>query len=208
MSARAIIDETLRLSGWGNLDDLETAKWLDVQPDFRTSHYLDGFAHADKKFHFKVDWPNVPAPRKVDWGTAHLPPSLPGHWDVNEKTDAAHPFKLATSPSRGYLNSTFNELPSSQKREGKPRAKIHPEDMAALGFADGQRIRMGNARGEIVLAAESYAGVLRGVVIVESIQPNDAFADGCGINTLTSAHQSAPFGGTAYHDNHIWIRKE
>ena len=30
--------------------------WRDLQPDFRTSHYLDGFAHADKKFHFKADW--------------------------------------------------------------------------------------------------------------------------------------------------------
>ncbi len=207
MTAREIIDATLKSSGWGNLDELEAAKWLDCQPEFRTAHYLDGFAHTDGKFHFKVDWPNVPAPRKHDFGASHLPPSLPDHWDVNEKADDKHPFKLATSPSRGYLNSTFNELPSSLKREGAPRAKIHPDDMGGLGLANGERIRMGNERGEIVLLAEAFAGVLRGVVIVESIPPNDAFEGGEGINTLTSAHQSAPFGGTAYHDNHVWIRK-
>jgi len=32
-----------------------------------------------------------------------------------------------------------------------------------------------------------FAGVRRGVVIAESIWPNDCFADGRGINTLTGA---------------------
>jgi anaerobic selenocysteine-containing dehydrogenase len=207
MSAREIIDETLKVSGWGTLEELEAEKWRDVQPEFRTAHYLDGFAHSDKRYHFKVDWPKVPAPRTIDWGSAHLPPSLPDHWPVNEIADERHPFKLATSPSRGYLNSSFNEMPSSRKREGKPRAKIHPADMARIGIAEGDRVRMGNMRGEITLTAESFEGVQEGVVIVESIPPNDDFEGGAGINTLTSAHQCAPFGGTAYHDNAVWIRR-
>jgi hypothetical protein len=45
------------------------------------------------------------------------------------------------------------------------------------------------------------------VVIVESIAPNDHFEGGEGINTLTGADQPAPFGGGAFHDNHVWIRK-
>ena len=70
--------------------------WRDIQPDFRTSHYLDGFAHADKKFHFKADWANPP------FGNAGLGPwaqmpSLPDHWTVIEEADEAHPFRLATS---------------------------------------------------------------------------------------------------------------
>lgn len=207
MSAREIIDDTLRISGWGTFEELEIAKWRDVQPDFRAAHYLDGFAHTDKRFHFKVDWPNVPAPRKVDWGASRLPPALPDHWEVNEAADERHPFKLATSPARGYLNSSFNELPSSRKREGKPRAKINPADMARIGVANGERIRMGNERGEIALIAEQFEGVLPGVVVVEGIAPNDDFEGGAGINTLTSAHQCAPFGGAAYHDTAVWIRR-
>ena len=46
-------------------------------------------------------------------------PSLPDHWAVIEEADEAHPFRLATSPSRSFLNTTFNETPSSQAREGK-----------------------------------------------------------------------------------------
>src|SRR6185503_20307825 len=83
---------------------------------------------------------------------------------------------------------------------------VHPEDLAALGIADGARVRMGNERGEITLAAEAFDGVLRGVVIVESIAPNDQFDGGWGINTLTSAVQGAPYGGAPFHDNHVWIR--
>ncbi|MEQ1613987.1 MAG: molybdopterin oxidoreductase family protein [Hyphomicrobiaceae bacterium] len=206
MTSRQLMDETLQKSGWGSLDNLAEKKWIDCQPDFDTAHYVKGFGYPDGKFRFKPDWPEVPAGRKHDWGIAHQVPRLPDHWDVNEKVDAAHPFKLATSPARNYLNSSFNEMPTSRAREGRPRAKINPADLAELGLVDGQKIRMGNGRGEIILHAEVFEGVLPGVVIVEAIPPNSQFENGEGLNTLTSAHQAAPFGGAAFHDNHCWIK--
>ena len=206
MSPRQLIDWTLQASGWGTLEALEATKWIDCQPDFATSHYTNGFAYPDGKFKFKPDWPTVPAGRRHEWGISHTVPGLPDHWDVIENADAKHPFRLATSPARGYLNSSFNEMPSSRKREGKPRAKMHPDDLASLGLADGQKIRMGNERGEILLHAESFSGIQPGVVVVEAIPPNDDFEGGEGLNTLTSARRIAPFGGVAFHDNHVWIR--
>ena len=205
MTAREIIDATLQASGWGTVDALEESRWIDCQPDFETSHYLDGFAYPDRKFRFKPDWENVPVARKFDWGIAGDMPRLPDHWDVIEKADAKHPFRLATSPSRGYLNSSFNETPTSRAREGRPTALIHPEDMACLGLHDGDMIRMGNERGEIRLWCAAFEGVKPGVVIVEGINPNDDYPDGIGINTLTSADPVAPYGGAAFHDNHVWI---
>jgi anaerobic selenocysteine-containing dehydrogenase len=83
---------------------------------------------------------------------------------------------------------------------------VHPDDLTRLGIAEGQRVRMGNERGEIVLLAEAFDGVQRGVVIVESIAPNEHFEGGEGINTLTSAFQAAPYGGAAFHDNHVWLQ--
>jgi anaerobic selenocysteine-containing dehydrogenase len=207
MTAREIVDWTLQNSGWGTLENLEAKRWIDAQPDFETSHYVGGFAYPDGKFKFKPDWPEVPASRKWDWGIGHLVPRLPDHWDVIEKADAEHPFRLATSPARNYLNSSFNEMATSRKQEGLPRAKIHPEDLAELGIENGDRIAMGNERGEIRLAAEAYDGVQRGVVIVESIPPNDQFEGEVGLNTLTGADRIAPFGGAAFHDNHVWIRR-
>ena len=49
---------------------------------------------------------------------------------VIEEADEAHPFRLATSPSRSFLNTSFNETPSSQAREGAPSVMIHPVDAA------------------------------------------------------------------------------
>src|SRR5262249_14342856 len=63
MSSREIIDWTLQNSGWGTLDELEAAKWIDCQPAFDTAHYTHGFAYPDGKFRLKPDWANVPAPR-------------------------------------------------------------------------------------------------------------------------------------------------
>ncbi|MEL6373526.1 MAG: molybdopterin oxidoreductase family protein [Pseudomonadota bacterium] len=205
MSARAMIDETLQASGWGSVDALQEAKWIDCQPDFETSHYVNGFGYSDGKFRFKPDWENVPIGRKHDWGIAHEVPRLPCHWNVIEEADEAHPFRLTTSPARNYLNSSFNETPTSARNEGRPTCKIHPDDLKALGIADGARLRVGNTRGEIVLHAESYEGLQRGVVVVESIAPNEHFEGGEGINTLTGADQVAPYGGAAFHDNRVWI---
>ena len=206
MSPREIIDWTLQKSGWGTLAELETAKWIDCQPPFDRAHYIGGFGYPDKKFRFKPDWANVPATRSHDWGLADAMPRLPDHWDVIEKANHEFPFRLATSPSRDYLNSSFNETPTSRSKAGPPRVKAHPDDLAQAGIADGARVRLGNARGEIVLRAEAFAGVRRGVLIVESIPPNNQFEGGEGINTLTSADQPGPVGGAVFHDNHVWMR--
>ena len=47
----------------------------------------------------------------------------------------------------------------------------------------------------------------RGVLIAESIWPNAAYEDGKGINTLTGADAIAPYGGAAFHDNRVWVKK-
>jgi anaerobic selenocysteine-containing dehydrogenase len=66
---------------------------------------------------------------------------------------------------------------------------------------------LGNARGQVRLHAKVFDGVRHGVLIAESIWPNSAYEDGCGINTLTGADSIAPYGGAAFHDNKVWLRK-
>ncbi len=207
MSAREHVDWMLRASGYGTVDELEADRWSDLQPDFETAHYLKGFGYPDGKFRFKPDWTNVAANNDGPMGPWATLPALPDHWPVIEEATGEHPFRLATSPARGFLNSTFNETPGSRKREGRPEVMVHPGDAATLGIADGDRVRLGNARGEVVLHARIYKGVRRGVLISEGIWPNDAFEDGKGINTLTGADPVAPYGGAAFHDNRVWLRR-
>jgi anaerobic selenocysteine-containing dehydrogenase len=206
MTPRELIDWTLQNSGWGSLERLEAEKWIDCQPAFEHAHYLDGFNWPDKKFRFKPDWPNVPFKHPFESGPVDAMPGLPDHWGVIENADEAHPFRLATSPARNFLNSTFTETPTSLAREARPTVMLHPQDAASLGIADGMKVVLGNQRGEVRLHAKLFEGVRRGVAIAESIWPNDAYEDGKGINTLTGADSVAPFGGAAFHDNRVWIR--
>ncbi len=206
MSAREVIDATLQTSGWGTLAELEAKRWIDCQPDFDTSHFRNGFGWPDGKFRFKPDWPNLPYPGVGFKRSVIEVPEFPDHWEVIEAADETHPFRLVTAPARNYLNSTFTETPTSQAKEGAPAAMIHPDDLADLEIEDGARIEMGNERGEIKLLARAFEGIQRGVVIVEAIPKNEKFENGEGINTLTGADAAAPFGGAAFHDNHVWIR--
>ncbi len=207
MSAREMIDWTLQKSRWGTLDNLERNRWIDCQPSFETAHYIDGFAWPDKKFRFKPDWPNVPFRSPYHSGPVDEMPGLPDHWSVIETTDATYPFRLATSPARNFLNSTFNETPTSLAQERRPTVMIHPADAATLAIGDGDKVVLGSRRGEVRLRARLFEGVRRGVLIAESIWPNDAYEDVRGINTLTGADPIAPYGGAAVHDSKVWIRK-
>jgi anaerobic selenocysteine-containing dehydrogenase len=134
-------------------------------------------------------------------------PRFADHWAINEATDETHPFKLATSPARGFLNSSFNQTPGSLKREGEPTVFIHPEDAIRLDIVHGDPVIVGNGRGQVELTAFLHTGLQTGVLIAEGLHRNKAHRGGQGINMLTSAVPSPPFGGAPFHDAAVWIRK-
>lgn len=199
MSEWELIDWTLKASGYPSAEEIHAARWHDKAPNFRRAHFLDGFGHADGKFHFKADWAAIGR----DWETM---PALPTQMDAYDKPTADKPFRLVAAPARTYLNSTFTETPGSQAREARPTAMIHPEALAKLGLDDGARVRIGNEKGSLVIHAKAFDGVLPGTVIVESIWPNGAFEEGIGINLLVSADPGFPAGGAVFHDTAIWVR--
>ncbi|MFQ6184472.1 molybdopterin-dependent oxidoreductase [Sinorhizobium meliloti] len=211
LTERQHIDRLLANYGIG-YDEMKERKWLDCQPAFEEAHFLNGFAHPDGRFRFKADWTGTPAPnRPPETMGAQGPhgelPEFPDHVDLIEVADERHPFRLATSPARSFLNSTFAETPSSIQKEGRPEVMIHAEDAAELGIAEGDVVRLGNGRGEIRLHAKIGGGARRGVVIAEGLWPNGAHLDGEGINVLTGADAVAPYGGAAFHDNRVWMRR-
>ena len=70
----------------------------------------------------------------------------------------------------------------------------------------GDAMRIGNRRGEVTVKAAPSRELQRGVVIVEGIWPNSAFAGGLGINQLIGADRVPPNGGSAFHDTAVWLR--
>ncbi len=199
LTAWEIVDRTLRASGLGTAEELREKRWIDCAPPFEKAHFLDGFATADRKFRFAPDWARV--------GRDHeRMPKLPDHFAIVDAADADRPFRMVTGPSRSFLNSSFTETPGSRKQAGRPTARLAAADCDRLGIADGQRVRIGNGRGSLVLHAERFDGLPQGVVMVESIWPNGAFEEGIGINLLTSADPGPPLGGAVFHDTAVWLR--
>ena len=199
MTEREIIDVTLKSSNHGSLVDLEKNGWKDVQPDFNTSHFINGFGHKDKKFHFKPDWSEV----GPDY---HNMPKYPDYMNTTENTSKDFPFRLVTAPAHNYLNSSFTETSSSQKNEVKPKAKIHSNDIKKLGLQEDDLVVLGNNRGKVIINVEEFDGMQEGVIIVEGIWPNEAFVGKNGINTLVGSDPVPPNGGAALHDTAVWIK--
>jgi anaerobic selenocysteine-containing dehydrogenase len=198
MSGLALIAQTLRLSGLPGLDDFPENGRLDYCPPFATGHFLDGFAHPDAKFHFRADWPAI--------GPEHAQlPAFPDHVAITDDGDPERPFRLVAAPSRSFLNTSFNNTQSSIGREGRPTALMHSETLAALGLQDGDRVRIGNRRGSLVVHARAFDGLQKRVVVVEGLWSNGAFEEGIGINLLTSADPGLPRGGAVFHDTSVWL---
>jgi len=199
MTAMEIIDATLRASGHPDAVTVLRERWVDVMPDFAEAHFQNGFRTPDRKFHFAPDWKRM-GPRHEGM------PRLPDHFAVHDERTEALPFRMVTAPARQFLNTSFTETESSRHRERRPEAMVHPEDARRLGIADGGLLRLGNTRGEVVLHARLFDGLQPGVIVVESVWPNAAFAGGIGINALTSDDPALPNGGAVFHDTAVWMR--
>lgn len=208
LSDKELVFETFRRSNYEGLDEIAEKGFTEQGLPEEKSRFADGFAWDDKRYHFAPDWVATQAKKGTELVCdPNEMPFFADYWDINEKSDADHPFQLATSPARTYLNSTFNETPSSQRREGNPTLFIHPKDLAELTMKEGDDILVGNRRGEVVLTAKSFDGLQRGVVVAESVHPNKAHKRGRGINTLIGSDPVPPFGGAAFHDAAVWLKR-
>jgi len=197
-TACEIYDATRRASGWPGARPVIYQRWIDAQPDFAASHFLNGFGHPDKRFHVAPDWSRI--------GSDHARmPKLPDHMPAIDEPTPERPFRLVAAPARQFLNTSFTETPTSRRREGRPTALVHPADAARLGLVEGGRVRPGNARGAVVVHVRVSDGSQPGVVVVESIWPNADFEGGIGINALTSDDPAPPKGGAVFHDTAVWM---
>src|SRR3546814_11072569 len=108
-------------------------RWVDCAPDFETAHFLNGFPTPDGRFRFKPDWAAI--------GPDHAGmPQLPDHLAVTDESSPEHPWRLVTAPARQFLNTTFTETDTSRQREGRPTARLQPEDCREFVLTAGARV--------------------------------------------------------------------
>lgn len=200
LPADQLIDDGFRRGGLGGTSAISANGWLDRARPFAENHFLDGFPQPDGRFRFKPDWASIgpyaaAMPPIVDW------------MDDYERPDTAHPLKLVTPPARHFLNSTFTETPTSRAKEGGagPRVRVHPETAERFGVTEDCVVRIGNARGAVMLHAVLDDGLLPGTLVVEGIWPAASFIGGHGINTLVTETPVPPNGGVGFHDTAVWL---
>ena len=88
------------------------------------------------------------------------PPSESRHW----KKAGSLPLELLARKADNFLNSTFSNLPSVQEMEEPGLLEISEPDARARGIANGDRVRVFNQRGDILLKARVDGRVQPGVV--------------------------------------------
>jgi anaerobic selenocysteine-containing dehydrogenase len=198
MTEREIIDATMQESGLPPVADWSNAGH-DCAPEFNDANFLNGFPTDSGKFRFAPPWSSL-GPDGADM------PELPDHWESIDSRTEACPFRLVAAPARQFLNTSFTETKSSRRIEDKPVAQIHPDTLSALELSSGDRVVLGNERGQVVLECVAFDGVQPTTVVVESIWPNYYFESGVGINALVSSEPGKPDGGGVFHDTAVWIK--
>ena len=112
--------------------------------------------------------------------------------------DARYPLELLARKCDNYLNSTFANLPPQQKMENPDLLEISAADTQARGIADGDRVRVFNSRGEILLTARVNGATCSGVVAAR-LNWAKLTGQARNINVLTSERLTDMGGGGTFY---------
>ncbi|HXC30354.1 MAG TPA: molybdopterin-dependent oxidoreductase [Stellaceae bacterium] len=133
-------------------------------------------------------------------GLAPMPDWAP---DPHEEQDAARwPLRLLTAPGYFQAHTAYAGVAFLRRREGAPCAILHPDDAAARGLADGDKVRLHNERGEVGLVLRVSDEVRPGVVLVPG-QRSDGETVAGTVNMLVSGRYTDIGEGATYQSTFL-----
>ncbi|WP_148281028.1 molybdopterin dinucleotide binding domain-containing protein, partial [Bordetella bronchiseptica] len=123
----------------------------------------------------------VSSPTVASFGYADCP-GHPAWLAPADAPDAQWPLYLVANQPATRLHSQldFGAHSAAAKRHGREVCQVHPADAAARGIADGDVVRLFNARGACLAAARVTDAVMRGVVQLPTgawYDPQDVHAE-------------------------------
>ncbi|QNP50083.1 molybdopterin-containing oxidoreductase family protein [Diaphorobacter aerolatus] len=135
--------------------------------------------------------------------------ALPDHVPNYELpgSDPRYPLAMISPPARNFLNSTFVNVKSLRNSEGRPLLEMHPDDAASRAIADGDRIRVHNARGEHVCHASINGRARQGVVVGLGIWWRKNGENGTNVNELTHQQLTDIGRGPCFYDCVVQVEK-
>jgi anaerobic selenocysteine-containing dehydrogenase len=189
--ATATVDwERLKSTGWQRLD----------VPQPYAPFARGGFATPSGRCEFYSQ-------ALAELGIDPVPDYVPPYEGADSPLAARFPLAIISPPARNFLNSTFVNVQSLRDTEGEPRLLIHPQDAAARGIRDGDRVRVFNDRGEFDLAARVTDRARTGVVVALSIWWKKLAADGRNTNEVTSARLTDIGRAPTFYDCRVEVAR-
>ena len=139
------------------------------------------------------------------YGLGVIPP-IPT-WIPPADGPKAHPLALCSPKSRARTHSIHGNQPHLA-RVDRDSVWLHPQDAAARGIADGDEVRVFNARGATIIRARVTDRIAPGVVSIKEgawHTPGQGGTDTQGCANVLTADRSAPCGATTYNTNAVEI---
>lgn len=125
---------------------------------------------------------------------------LNGHFRPEEALN------LVSGAAHHFVSSSLANQQELLQHEGKPFVEIHPNDAAARGIKNGDRVIVENGRGWCELQAKVTGAVRPGVLA----SPKGRWlklSNGRNVNWTTSDALGDMAGQSTFHSNRVWIRK-
>ena len=126
-------------------------------------------------------------------------------WQPDPADTGRHKLQLLTAPGYFQSHTAFTGNGFLRQREGAPCAILHPEDAAARGLTDGQKIRLFNDQGEIGLMLHVRDEIQPGVILVPGQRP-DAEAVSGTVNMLCADTYTDMGAGATYQSTWLEVR--
>lgn len=133
---------------------------------------------------------------------------------VENKPNNPYPFTLMAGERRSYNANQIFRTPGWRKTDKQGAMRIHPEDIAALGLADGGQAICRSATGQIEVVLMQDESVQPGMLtlphgygMLYTDEQGQLKQDGPSINELTASEHCDPIAKTPFH-KHVAVSLE
>src|SRR5262249_48798635 len=136
------------------------------------------------------------------YGLGAIPP-IPT-W-IEDEVDARYPLRMVTPKSRARTHSIHGNQPILSRADSDD-VWINTADAAARGIADGQLVRIFNARGTTRLPARVTDRIAPGVVSIKEgawFTPDGSGADTRGCANVLTADRTSPAGAAPFNSSFV-----
>jgi anaerobic selenocysteine-containing dehydrogenase len=117
---------------------------------------------------------------------------------------SAYPLNLLTPNTKNRIHSQFGNLATIRAIEPAPILAMSANDAASRDLAPGQRVRVFNDRGSLIVAMRVERGLKPGCVVLHN---GWWLADGAAVNVLSKARETDMGHGAAFHENLVEVER-